>query len=163
MIGEVPRLIKVELIEESSINATTSVDNARVEMAMISKAGTCWMDWIIVFLAKDRVPDNEKEANRVCRMAARWVEAEALPNIRDVDVKKFVWKNIVTRFGVPNLLISDNGLQFDSRAFREFCSDLDIKNRYFTPAYPQSNDQAEATNKVIVNGLKKRLDGAKGR
>jgi len=54
-------------------------------------------------------------------------------------------------------------LQFDSRAFREFCSDLDIKNRYSTPAYPQSNGQAKATNKAIVNGLKKRLDGAKGR
>ena len=41
-----------------------------------------------------------------------------------MDVKKFVWKNIVTRFGVPNSLISDNGLQFDNRAFRKFCYDL---------------------------------------
>ena len=40
----------------------------------------------------------------------KWAEAEALANIRDVDVKKFVWKNIVTRFGVPNSLTSDNGL-----------------------------------------------------
>ena len=60
-------------------------------------------------------------------------------------------------------LISDNGLQFDSRAFREFCSNLGIKNRHSTPLYPQSNGQAEATNKVIVNSLKKMLDGAKGR
>ena len=94
---------------------------------------------------------------------AKWAEAEALANIRDVDVKKFVWKNIVTRFEVSDSLISDNGLQFDSKAFREFCCDLDIKNKYSTPAYPQSNGQAEATNKVIVNGLKKRLDSAKGR
>ena len=34
---------------------------------------------------------------------------------------------------------------------------------YSTPAYPQGNGQAEAVNKVIVNGLKKRLDDAKGR
>ena len=54
-------------------------------------------------------------------------------------------------------------MQFDSRAFREFCSDLGIKNRYFTPAYPQGNGQAEAVNKTIVNELKKRLDGAKGK
>ena len=54
-------------------------------------------------------------------------------------------------------------MQFDSRDFGEFCSDLGIKNRYSTPAYPQSNGQAEATNKAILNGLKKRLDGAKGR
>ena len=47
----------------------------------------------------------------------KWAEAEALANIWDVDVKKFAWKNIVTRFGVPNSLISDNGLQFDNKAF----------------------------------------------
>ena len=92
----------------------------------------------------------------------KWTKAEALVNIRDMDVKKFVWKNIVIRFGVPNSLISDNGLQFDSRAFCEFCNDLGIKNRYFTPTYPQSNGQVEATNKAIVNELKKMLDGAKG-
>ena len=43
-------------------------------------------------------------------------------------------------------------------AFREFCCDLGIKNRYSIPAYPQSNEQAEAINKTILNGLKKRLD-----
>ena len=92
----------------------------------------------------------------------KWAETEALANIRDVDVKKFVWKNIITRFGVRDSLISDNGLQFDSLAFREFCSNLGIKNRYSSPAYSQSNGQAEAVNKVIVNGLKRRLEGAKG-
>ena len=72
----------------------------------------------------------------------KWVEAEPLANIRDVDVKRFIWKNIVTRFGVPNVLISDNGLQFDSKAFRKYCSDLGIKNIYSTLAYPQGNGQA---------------------
>ena len=81
----------------------------------------------------------------------KWVVAEALANIRDVDVKKFVWKNIVTRFGIPESLVSDNILQFDNKAFRKYCGDLGIKNRYSTPANPQSNGQVEATNKAIVN------------
>ena len=93
----------------------------------------------------------------------KWVEAEPLTNIRDMDVKRFIWKKIVTRFGVPHTLISDNGLQFDSKAFRRCCCDLGIKNRYSTPAYPQGNGQVEVVNKVIVNGLKKRLDDAKGK
>ena len=67
----------------------------------------------------------------------KWVETKLLANIRDVDVKRFIWKNIVTRFGVPHTLISDNGLQFDSKAFRQYCFDLGINNRYSTPAYPQ--------------------------
>ena len=66
----------------------------------------------------------------------KWVEAEPLANIRDVDAKKFVWKNIVTRFGVLYTLISDNDLQFYSKSFRRYCCDMGIKNRYFTPAYP---------------------------
>ena len=35
------------------------------------------------------------------------VEADALASIQDVDVKKFVWKNIVMRFGVSESLVSD--------------------------------------------------------
>ena len=47
--------------------------------------------------------------------------------------------------------------------FRRYCGELGITNRYSTPAYPQGNGQAEAINKVIVSGLKKRLDDAKGK
>ena len=78
-------------------------------------------------------------------------------------MKRFVWKNIITRFGVPYALILDNDFQFDSKAFRSYCGELGITNRYSTPVYPQRNGQAEAVNKVIVNGLKKRLDDAKGK
>ena len=61
------------------------------------------------------------------------------------------------------MLISDNGIQFDSKMFRRYYGELGITNRYSTPAYPQGNRQTEAVNKVIVNGLKKRLDDAKGK
>ena len=80
-----------------------------------------------------------------------------------MDAKRFIWRNIITKFGVPHILISNNGLQFDSKSFRRYCGELGNRNRYSIPAYPQGNGQAEATNKVIVSGLKKRLDDAKGR
>ena len=59
-----------------------------------------------------------------------------MANIQDVDVKKFVWRNIVTRFRVLESLVSNNGLQFDSKAFCMFYSNLGIKYRYSTPVYP---------------------------
>ena len=93
----------------------------------------------------------------------KWVEAEPLANFQDVDAKKFVWKNIVTRFRVPRTLTSNNGLQFDSKSFRRYYCELGITNRYSTPAYSQRNGQAKDVNKVIVNELKKRLDDAKER
>ena len=38
-----------------------------------------------------------------------------------------------------------------------------IRNSYSTPRYPQSNGQAEATNKTLITTLKKRLEQAKGK
>ena len=93
----------------------------------------------------------------------KWVEVEPLSNIRDVNIKRFVWKNIVTRFGIPHTIVSDNGLQFDSKTFRRYRCELGMKNRYSTLTYPQGNGQAKTVNNVIVNGLKKRLDGSKGK
>uniref|UniRef100_A0A2N9E8Q0 Uncharacterized protein n=1 Tax=Fagus sylvatica TaxID=28930 RepID=A0A2N9E8Q0_FAGSY len=93
----------------------------------------------------------------------KWVEAEPLANIRDRDSIKFVWKNIITRFGIPKTIISDNGTQFTSKPFTKYCSELGIKNVYSSPAYPQSNGQAEASNKTVLDGIKKRLEDAKGR
>ena len=93
----------------------------------------------------------------------KWVNAKPLSNIRDIDAKRFIWRNIITRFGIPHTLILDNGLQFESKDFRRYCGELGIRNRYFTPAYPQGNEQVVAVNKAIVFGLKKRLDNVKGK
>ena len=72
-------------------------------------------------------------------------------------------KNIVCRFGIPRSIVSDNGPQFDSRVYWDFCQELKIRNLYSTPRYPQSNCQAEASNKTLLTALKKRLDSAKGK
>ena len=57
----------------------------------------------------------------------KWVKAQPLSNIMYVDAKKFVWKNIVSRFGISHTLISNNGLQFNSKAFRRYCGKLGIR------------------------------------
>ena len=42
----------------------------------------------------------------------KWVEAEALATIMEKNVRSFVWKNIVYRYEIPRVLVSDNGKQF---------------------------------------------------
>jgi hypothetical protein len=93
----------------------------------------------------------------------KWVEAEPLSNIWDIDAKRFLWKNVVTHFGIPWAMISDNGTQFKRKLFKGFCSDLGIKNFFSSPGYPQSNGQAEVSNKVILNRIKRRLEEVKGK
>ena len=52
----------------------------------------------------------------------KWVEAEVLATITVKNVRSFVWRNIVCRYRIPRVLVSDNGKQFDNDFFRDFCS-----------------------------------------
>ena len=52
----------------------------------------------------------------------KWVEVKALATITEKNVKSFIWRNIVYRYGIPRVLVSDNGKQFDNNSFKDFCS-----------------------------------------
>ena len=65
-----------------------------------------------------------------------------------------MWKNIVCRYGIPRVLVSDNGKQFDNSAFKNFCSELGIWNHYSSPAHPQANRQVEVTNRTLLKIIK---------
>ncbi|XP_065634993.1 uncharacterized protein LOC136069854 [Quercus suber] len=175
---DLPRVILVEDFHEPT---GAGGDAVRVHQIRDS---FCWMDPIIKFLKDDTLPEERGEADKIRRKAAESLLEELHEGIcgshtegrslahraltqgywwPNMQKEAHNYKSIVTRFGVPHTLISDNGLQFDSNAFRSYYSELRITNRYSTPSYPQGNGQAEAVNKVIVNGLKKRLDDAKGK
>ena len=70
----------------------------------------------------------------------KWVEAEAIATIIEKNIRSFVWKNIICRYRIPRVLVSDNEKQFDNHALRDFCSELGIKNHYSSPAHPQANE-----------------------
>ncbi|XP_030963996.1 uncharacterized protein LOC115985174 [Quercus lobata] len=67
-----------------------------------------------------------------------------------------------SEFGVPKVLVFDNGRQFDNALFRDFCAHFGIKNHYSSPAHPQANGQAEVANQSLLKIIKIRLEGAKG-
>ena len=72
MTEDMPRLIKVELIPKPSISTAVGVG-----VVVISKDEPCYMSPIIDFLTEDRVPGDEKEANKVRRVAAQyWLSAD---------------------------------------------------------------------------------------
>ena len=66
----------------------------------------------------------------------KWVEAEALANITEKNIRNFVWRCIICRFGIPRVLVSDNGKQFDNDSFQDFCSQLGISNHYSSSTHP---------------------------
>ncbi|XP_024009474.1 uncharacterized protein LOC112084555 [Eutrema salsugineum] len=137
--------------------------NLPTKLLMTSTAPYPFMRWEMDIIGPFRRSTTQKQyVLVVTEYFTKWVEAEAYPEIHGIDVKKFVWKFIICRHGVPYEIVTDNGTQFTSIIFTEFCAKWKIRLSFSTPRYPQGNGQAEATNKTIIDGLKKRLDTAKG-
>ena len=91
-----------------------------------------------------------------------WIEAEPVAQITAHKIESFVWKNIVCRFGVPKRLVSDNGTQFASHLLKKLCEEVGIQQVFASVEHPQTNGQVESANRVLLRGLKRRLEKAKG-
>ena len=89
-------------------------------------------------------------------------EAEPLATITEKKMESFMEKTILSRFGIPRVLVSDNGRQFDKPVFKQFCSSYGISNHYSSPEHPYVNGQAEVINRTILQSIKTRLEKAKG-
>ena len=70
--------------------------------------------------------------------------------------------NIVCKFGMLRVLISENGWQFNNTLFKDFCEHFGIKNHYSSPSHPQANGQVEVANRSLLKIIKTRLEGAEG-
>nr|XP_025679639.1 uncharacterized protein LOC112779552 [Arachis hypogaea] len=92
----------------------------------------------------------------------KWIEAEPLASISSSNCRKFMWRQVITRFGIPEVVISDNGTQFIDKKFTEFLNGLGIRQKFSSVEHPQTNGQVESANRIILSGLKKRLDNKKG-
>ncbi|GJW50356.1 reverse transcriptase domain-containing protein [Tanacetum coccineum] len=88
----------------------------------------------------------------------KWTEAKAVATITGNQVKKFVWDNIVCRFGLPEEIISDNGKQFRDNPFKDWCDKLCIRQCFASVKHPQANGLVERANRSLGEGIKARLD-----
>ena len=56
----------------------------------------------------------------------KWVEIGAFQQVGDIEVRNFVWKNVICRFEVPWEIVTDNGSQFISYDFKNLCDKYGI-------------------------------------
>ncbi|CAJ2668337.1 unnamed protein product [Trifolium pratense] len=88
----------------------------------------------------------------------KWVEAEPLSDITSLRILRFFKRNVLARFGIPQVVVTDNGTQFTDKDFQAFLVALGTKQHFTSVEHPQTNGQAEAANRVILRGLRRRLD-----
>ncbi|KAL9403280.1 hypothetical protein Peur_000252 [Populus x canadensis] len=86
---------------------------------------------------------------------SKWIEAKAT---RTNDVKvvlDFVRTHIVDRFGIPKAIISDRGTHFCNRSMEALLRKYHVTHRTSTAYHPQTNGQAEISNREIKSILEK--------
>ncbi|KAM1380243.1 hypothetical protein ACFX2I_021996 [Malus domestica] len=63
----------------------------------------------------------------------KWVEAEPITTTTQMDIKRFIWKNIICRFGIPHFIVTNNGSQFVGKVLAKFFEKYGIKQHMSTP------------------------------
>lgn len=88
----------------------------------------------------------------------KWEEAEQVKSITQESAIKFIFRNIICKFGVSLQIITDNGTQFASGGLKKFCKDNEIKLSFTSVYHPQTNGQVEATNKSLIRILQRKVN-----
>jgi transposase InsO family protein len=86
----------------------------------------------------------------------KWIEAVPVTSAATTCAVQFL-RSIVSRFRVPNSIITDNGSNFTAEEFQDYCDSLGIQLKYASVARPQTNGQVEKANGLVTSGIRKRL------
>ncbi|CAN6567570.1 unnamed protein product [Malus baccata var. baccata] len=86
---------------------------------------------------------------------SKWVEAKATRTNDSKVVADFIRTNIFARFGMPRVIISDGGSHFCNRTIEALLRKYSVTHKVSTPYHPQTNGQAEVSNREIKQILEK--------
>ena len=88
---------------------------------------------------------------------SKWPELTLLNSMTSTAVITAL-KSQFTRYGVPSVLMSDNGPCYSSEQFKQFSQDWCFAHVTSSPGYPQSNGQSERSVKTLKEMLEKSDD-----
>ena len=92
---------------------------------------------------------------------SKWVEVAACSKNDANTVVGFLQKNILSRFETPRTIISDGGSHFENKVFDKLMNIYGIKHIMILAYHPQTNGQAEISNREIKNILEKTVSSSR--
>jgi hypothetical protein len=87
----------------------------------------------------------------------KWVEAMPTFDNTGRTTTMFLFKNIITRFGVHQAIVTDHGSHIQNFMMSELTKMLGLLHENSTPYYPQANVQVEEINKVLTSMLRRMI------
>ena len=90
-----------------------------------------------------------------------WVDVKALPRKTAEQVLRYLESEYLPRYGTPEVMIMDNGLEFKNHLVKGYLQKLGVEVRHCTPFHPQSNGKVERFHKTLKQILS-RLVNARG-
>jgi hypothetical protein len=88
----------------------------------------------------------------------KWIEVVPTRNATHQVVMKFLYENILSRFGCPKRLVIDNETTFKADALVDMCESMGIQLVHSTSYYPQGNGLAKSSNKRLIIIIRKMLE-----
>jgi hypothetical protein len=80
----------------------------------------------------------------------KWVEAISTFDNTGKTEALFIFNHIISRFGVPQAIVTDHGSHFQNFMMSELTEKLGLRNENSTPYYPRANGKVEVINKVLT-------------
>ena len=93
----------------------------------------------------------------ICHASA-WAEAYPLPDKRNESVWKVLANQFFPVHGAPEVLLSDNGLEFKAHAFTQYLKELGIDHHFTSPQNPRCNGKIERFNRTLKEILTKAIN-----
>ena len=89
---------------------------------------------------------------------SKWIEAACTPSTSSASVME-VMRALFSQFGVPEMVVTDNGSGFISSEFEQFLKSNGVKHTTSAPYHTASNGLAERAVQIVKKGLKKLTTG----
>ena len=114
--------------------------------------------WAIDFVGPINPPAKKSGARYIITAIdylTRWAEAQPVKTYSASTAENFIFDNILSRFGCPRILMSDQGSHFMNKTIEALTEEFQVYHQKSTAYHPQANGTIKSFNKILEHALTK--------